>query len=394
MAGFMVFVGGSNEADAWKNLGEIASSGVYAALLTPPKGHWGSPQEGTFADYATVEEGDAVFFFSKRKIYGIGRMVSVDGACSFVNFPGGSAPSSPSYEEVKGDMLRNQGPESLNQRWLCTFSGDPGIFKTGVDIDDVLSSDPQTFKSLRAMQSVSFARMDDRETQSLRDVILRANTQWLDHGNLTGGAFEDKSQATHDAIALRVTPDHLLDAAPLLHACAEGTSLKHEMALEAGLVAQLVNTEPNTAAVFGEWDYITHQVLASPFKPLSWADRMDVFGYAFLEGFEPTRSKFLVIEAKKDAATVDVVDQVMKYVDWVRDEYAGGDYSTIDAFVVASSFPDGVIDHAIDGGRRIHTVGRRPAVVKEWNQLTLVEYQFDARTGLVGFSLVPPLEPP
>jgi hypothetical protein len=393
MAGFMVFVGGSNETEAWHNLGEIASSGVYAALLTPPKGHWGSPQEGTFADYATVEEGDAVFFFSKRKIYGIGRMVSIDGTCSFVNFPGGSAPSIPPYEEVEGSLLLNEGLESINQRWLCTFSGDPGIFMTGVDIDDVLSSDPQAFKSLRAMQSVSFARMDDRETQSLRDVILRANTKWLDQGNLIGGAFEDTSHATHAAIALRVTPDHLLDAAPLLHACAEGALLKHEMALEAGLVAQLVNKEASTVAIFGQWDYITHQVLASPFKPLSWADRMDVFGYAYLDGFEPTRSKFLVVEAKKDAATVDVVDQVMKYVDWVRDEYAGGDYSTIDAFVVASSFPDVVIDHAIDGGRRIHTVGRRPALVKEWNQLTLVEYQFNAQTGLVGFSL-PPLIPP
>ncbi len=49
---------------------------------------------------------------------------------------------------------------------------------------------------------------------------------------------------------------------------------------------------------------------------------MDIFGYAYLEGFEPTRNRFLVVEAKKDAATVEVVDQVMKYVDWVRDEYA------------------------------------------------------------------------
>jgi hypothetical protein len=319
-------------------------------------------------------------------------MVTIDGACSFVNFPGASVPVVPAYEDVKTEMLRDEGPGSINQRWLCTFAGDPGIFVKGVDIDDVLASDPQAFKSLRAMQSVSFARMDDRETQSLRDAILRENAEWLDHGVLTGGAFEDNSTVTHESLATRMTPAHKLDAAPLLHACALGTYLKHEMALEAGLVSQLVNAEAGTTSVFGTWDYVTHQVLASPFKPLSWADRMDVFGYSYLEGFEPTRSKFLVVEAKKDAATVDVVDQVMKYVDWVRDEYGGGDYSTIEAFVVASSFPQAVVDHAIEGGRRIHTVGRRPAVVKEWSQLTLVVYEFDTESSKISFSL-PTLDP-
>ncbi len=244
----MVFVGGSNEAGAWSNLKDIVSSGVYAALLNTPKGYWGTAHEGTFADYASVQEGDAVFFFSKRKIYGIGRIVNVGGACRFLNFPGASEPTIPTYEDVQDEMLRDEGPVSVDQRWLCTFAGDPAIFTSGVDIDDVLASDPQSFKALRAMQSVSFARMDDRETQALKDVILRRNAGWLLGGVLQGGAFDDDTSETHARIASRLTPSHILAVAPLLQACANGPLLQHEMALEAGLVTQLVEGD--------SWDYV------------------------------------------------------------------------------------------------------------------------------------------
>lgn len=34
----------------------------------------------------------------------------------------------------------------------------------------------------------------------------------------------------------------------------------------------------------------------------------------------------------------------MKYVDWINQEYAHGDYSMIEAYVVAADFPDSVVN--------------------------------------------------
>ena len=71
------------------------------------------------------------------------------------------------------------------------------------------------------------------------------------------------------------------------------------MALEAAVVDTLA-TNKNT--VLGEWDYISHQVIASPFKPIDYMDKIDVFGYRYIKGYK-TKSKFLIIELKKDNAS-------------------------------------------------------------------------------------------
>jgi hypothetical protein len=56
--------------------------------------------------------------------------------------------------------------------------------------------------------------------------------------------------------------------------------IKHEMALEAGVVFEL-STNPNS--IFGAWDYVSHQVIASPFKAIDYMDKMDVFGYRLFQ---------------------------------------------------------------------------------------------------------------
>src|SRR5260370_10494615 len=65
-----------------------------------------------------------------------------------------------------------------------------------------------------------------------------------------------------------------------------------------------------------------------------YMDKMDLFGYSYVPGFKPTKSRFLVCEIKRDAAHLEDIDQLMKYVDWVRDEYCYGDYAMIRAFLV------------------------------------------------------------
>ena len=76
--------------------------------------------------------------------------------------------------------------------------------------------------------------------------------------------------------------------------------------------------------IFGSWDYIAHQVVASPQKATIWMDKMDVFGYSYVTGYSPTKDKFLIVELKVGDALKDNIDQLLKYVDWVQEKYVGG----------------------------------------------------------------------
>ena len=171
-------------------LGNIIAEGVYAAILRPFTPHRRSTQEATFADYATAQQGDDVFFFSRRKLYGIGSVVDVGRSCVYGNFPNASLPRELDYAQFSRQMFIDNGPESVNQRWLMTFAPRPAFFLQGVDIDDVLASRPSSFRGLRAMENVTFGRVDDEEAQALRDVILRRNEDIVLHGG-GEGVFEE-----------------------------------------------------------------------------------------------------------------------------------------------------------------------------------------------------------
>jgi hypothetical protein len=379
MAGFIIFIGGASEREARERLERVVSAGVYGAVLPPPASRWREGQEGTFADYATATEGDSIFFFSRRKLYGIGKLTNVGPDCKYCNFPGASDPQPYRYEQVKHMLLWDEGPGSENIRWICTFTPGPSFFENGVDIDDALSYRPHAFRALRAMDNVTFGRIDDEEEQALKDVLLRAN-----QGSTI--TFPANHDATHGRIAAMVSDNYRLDPGPVMAACADPQGrLTHEMALEAGLLFQLAARDGHTSETFGDWDYLTHQLLASPFKPLKWADRIDIFGYRYMEGFRPTISRYLVAELKGASAGPDDVAQLAKYVDWVREEYTGGDYGPIEAYLVAHGFRDATVE-AAQTTRRMYVVGRRPAQQREWCAIRLVKYRFSPSTQRLRFS--------
>jgi len=356
-------------------------NGVYATKLNPPNGRWRRHHEATFADYVTMQPGDNIYFFIQRKIYGIGEMVTVTDAsgklsdCRYLNFPRANSPANSLYSAVSNQLLWDEGPESVNQRWVCFFKPSPCFFQNGVDMDDVLALNPTRFRILRAFWKVSFIKIDDDENQALKEIILRLNENVLVKSD--NAVFSSCYGRYHSEIQAILNPSYLLEPCEILQACSQGDSISHEMALEAGLLYQLHKREPDTIQMFGQWDYLSHQVIASPFKPIDYMDKMDIFGYAYIPGFSPAKSRFLVIEIKTNAVNEDDIDQVMKYVDWVKDEYCSGDYAMIRAFVVARDFPHNVINRAKKIGRRTYTVGRRPARSGEWSDLKLVKYSFD-----------------
>lgn len=237
------------------NLGSLhlyTRNGVYATKLSPPSRSWKGHHEGTFADYATMKEGDNIYFFIKRRIYGIGKLVNLKSDCKFFNFPEAGQPKTVDYKEVRGSLLWDEGEVSANQRCICVFEPDPYFFRVGIDMDDVLSSNPSAFKMLRAFWKLSFIKFDDEENQAFRDILLKRNQTALADPNPQTHIFG--FQPCHDQILARLSSQCKLSSgvSSVLLSCVQDHYLKHEMAIEAGLLHQLSTKVPNTIKIFGE----------------------------------------------------------------------------------------------------------------------------------------------
>jgi hypothetical protein len=331
-----------------------------------------------------MRKGDNVYFFHDRHIYGLGALVDVGGSPTHLNFPLASNPQPYSYGSVKPKLLYDVGSDSPRLRWLCTFKPSPRFFKRGVDMDDALGAHPNAFRMLRVLWKLSFIKLDHEENAALKDVILRANRTEVGRRTSSSAHWAE----VHRRIAQRRGPSHELSLTPMLRSAATRTWLRSERALEAALLFSITRQLPSVRTVFGNWDYVSHQVAASPFKPPDWMDKIDVFGASFIRGHAPSLSRLLVMEMKKGKVTADDVEQVMKYVDWVRDEYASGDYSLIRAFLLGYSFQSDAKTQWQVAAERRYSIGRRPPESREWRDLNLVEYRYDPDTVALQFSKV------
>jgi len=365
--------------------------GVYSTILSAPRNNlWNIAHEGTFADYATMKEGDNVYFFIRRKIYGIGTLININGNCKFLNYPDSNNPTNVEYDAIQETLLFDNGDNSINNRFLCTFIPDPVFFRKGIDMDETLSSSPDKFKILRAFWKLSFIKFSDEENQAFKDVILRRNIEAIGNAN-TENTYSSSYNEFHTAIAEKTNnnTNYNLDITPFLSSIANiSGSIRHEMAVEAALLFQLSIGDNQTIETFGDWDYITHQVIASPFKPIDYMDKMDVFGYKYIESQEPTISHFLVVEIKKGNANANDILQLMKYVDWIKNEYAFGDYSMIKAYMLAFSYSDNLQTQLSNLTTRKFIKSARPPESSEWDNIQLIQYKYNDERGRLDFEVV------
>lgn len=371
MAGYLFAF--SDEEAMWSSINSL----TYSTLMNPV---WRNPTSpAALGDYVTMHAGDNVYFFSQRKIYGIGEIINVEpGRCVTENFEGATSKEPVIWSEVaRGAKVNLVAPDGRIGRWIVAFKPSPFFFSHGIDMDDLLSSRPTAFRALRAFWKKSFIKLDDEENEAFRAAILRGN---LDELNDRRG--ETYMLSSHEKLAIGDYPD-----VPGLLASSRKRdgSLSSEMLLEVGLLYQLTNYDPKTRQVFGRWDYLSHQVNASPFKPVDYMDHMDVFGYRWIEDYRPVIESYLVAELKKDEASISDVPQIMKYVDWVNDEYSHGDYSLIKAFLIAFDFR--ASDDVSRASERDYVVGSHPATARKWNDLTLVKYYL-REDGYIEFSMV------
>ena len=385
MAGFLFSL------DSEESLLSSINKGIYSTRLSKPTNIWRIHHEGTFADYCSMKEGDNVYFFIDRKIYGIGTLININGECKFLNYPNANFPTTQNYEVIQDNLLLDIGTEeSLNHRFICTFIPYPLFFKNGIDMDEILSSSPNSFKILRAFWKLSFIKFPDEENQAFKNILLRRNINAIENPN-EENAFISNFELFHHVIEERTQNNNFyaLSVAPFLNTINDDNgSLRHEMAVEASLIYQLTSNHQHTVDVFGIWDYLTHQVIASPFKPIDYIDKMDVFGYRYIQNQKPTISNYLVVEIKKGTVDTQDILQLMKYVDWVKNEYAFGDYSMIKAFLVGFNFTENALETFTEIVERNFIYGVRPSVSAIWNNVKLVSYSFNLNTNLLDFEIV------
>ena len=364
MAGYLITLNDES------SLAEIVRNGIYSTFMNSPQySTWGTPHEGTFADYLSMKAGDLIFFFVKRKIYGCGKLINIGSDCKYLNYTDAGVPKGDQTSNYSDTRIMETG-DSRN-RCFCTFEPSPAFFMKGIDMDAVLQYKDDPFRSVRTIWKVSFIKMDDDEALTVFRVLMKANEDVI-NDKRAQFPFDRSDQERISRLALY---QYKMQRQFLIASCKKEQNghliLRHEMALEAAL-CEILTTEER--APFGKWDYISHQVAASPFKPIDYMDKMDIFGYRYIPGYD-VKSRYLVAELKKDAATVDIVEQIMKYVDWISNEYANKDYSMIEAYIIAADFGDDVKRIVEEYCIRNFTKGYRPTEFCIWKNIKMVKYE-------------------
>lgn len=365
MAGFIFSIGSTNGVNGVES---CIRKGLFSARVPADLGSSMSRQvvASVLCDYLSMRPGDNVYFLSKRKIYGVGKLVAINGNgnCILKNYPSASQLSTiATTPEGEIPLAENDS----TYRWLCFFEPEGQFFRTGVDMDDVLGYRPHSFRMLRAFQDRSFIKIDDEENRALKEYLYLANQTATE-------TFEFDADE-HRRIAA-------IDVAPYTVSAHETIAQMHdasgEIALEMLVEAAVIEELQKTNGVFGEWDYVSHQVIASPFKPISYIDKIDVFAYRLLQrypGEVKPIERYLIIELKKGIANHDTVLQAMRYVDWVCKEYAAGDYSRIEAKIIAHSYRRNVTRNREEDCTRHFITTTHPIVSEKWDNLKLYRYE-------------------
>lgn len=323
--------------------------GVYSTRIKPPKKNgWSIAYLGTIADYASMQAGELVYFFIKKKIYGVGELVDIGSinSCVFKNLETAFYPkiddeyinNTPEFyddslvfhERNVWDCKIDKDSRFYQQRWVCVFKPYP-CFYEGIDMDDILKSDTthKDLRGLRTFSGVSFMKLSPSENQIFKT--------YIEAKKLSQFETDMQWQINHEKMANKLDTRHAFNLEPLI-ATKENADgyVSSEMLIEASLLSSLVHKNKDVCNVFGLWDYISHQVTASPFKPVEYMDKMDICGYKGGDGGFWDAKEFLLIEIKKGSATDADVEQINKYINWLRHEY--GAEIEIKAFLVAFDY--------------------------------------------------------
>lgn len=400
MAGYLMVLGDIKDenqrivATAEEIYKQCCTTGTYSTRLVikedMKKGKWASTKESTYTDYLGMKAGDYIFFFFERKIYGIGKLRNIGQDCKYWSYLGANRPVVFAESDIRGTRLFEAiQPEN---RCVCFFAPEPQYYEIPVDMDEALMAYPSAFKSLRVIQGRSFIKMDDEESLALAALLIKKNQN---HTNTEGRIEFDPS--IHERVEQRVCHtneyDFTVNSILRCYRPDDTGAISSEQMIEAALIEHL--TKGSESSLWGHWDYICHQVSASPAKPVEYMEHMDVFGYRKSKEIDrmgiPIQfavEKYFVVEIKRGSlclsqkgkkmqAIKGVASQLMKYVDWVTKMYASGAYPMVQAYIIANGFDKEFIEYCRKTCVRNFNQGYRDAIPTTWNDVLLIQYKFD-----------------
>ena len=409
MAGYFVVLGDVKDENqkvirsAKDILAELCRYGIYSTNLFVNEGirKWSKPKVATFADYFGMKKGDYIFFFSGRKIFGVGKLVNIDGDCKYWSYEGANLPQVYTEEDIEKTRLSDYiKPEN---RCICFFEP-VSFFPNAIDMDEALMAYPDSFKSLRVIQGRTFIKLDDEESMALFSVLNRRNTAVRAESCDWDPPEFDKS--IHKSVKTKVekAPESYrfsIESLLLNYQPWGENGIQEEMAIEAAVINFI--TRNHDGSVFDKLEYVTHQVSASPAKPVEYMEWMDVFGYSvsdyLVEQAIPIQfaiDKYYVMEIKREVLSLPiskrgkvtaqmrgsmaVAHQLMKYVDWVAKNYASGNYPMVKGVLIANGFDDNFIEYCKKMCIRNYNMGYRDALPAIWDSIELISYSFDGKT--------------
>ena len=338
-------------------LEKCITEGIYSAIC-PPKG---ASFIGTMADFLCMKSGDDIYFFTDRKIYGIGKLVDIAGIdCRFRIH---------AKDNSGVDLVETV--DDFKHQFVCTFAPAPHFFRTGVDMDEALMFSPEKIRSLRFFSNRTFMKLDDIESNAIKNIIARKNERYLKK-------YDKEKHFTYSHNVHKQIEERLNDNAEgyrlsVFDYIENGKKSPSEYYIE-GAVMDLLRKGWKSKNI-GEWDFIGRQYPASPPKPSQYVDSMDLFGYRYVPGFPDAISKYIVIELKTGTISREHVQQTMKYVDWISREYTKGDYSMIEAYTVGFDKEDDIEEKTKDIVERNYIIENRPVKNKKWQELRILSYR-------------------
>lgn len=375
-----------------------AENGIYGTRFPKPNNpYWDDAHGKTIADYTLIKEGDLVFFFRERNIYGIGLVKSFPTSRGrqvvFCNFPNAIQPgASPGgradclwSEQFNEGLWSERERLGSDIRFVVLFEPCPAFFKAGLDMDFVLQSDVKNVANqIRAFEDRSFIRLEDEETRLLVELFTRRRSDSASIFNFRRSSHEEVSRLVAENETYVFNPD------PLISRFADRGLLRRESIMQVAFSYGIAYQKEPFSGIFRDWGFIANQFPVSPFKPTKYRDFADIFGYTRkkLNGRLPDAiDSFNIVELKTGklvgqtensfAVACGYIEQTMKYVDWVANYRAGGDYTLIKAYLVSGGFSEKIVDYAKKNRIRDFVIPRRPYAAMRWENLSLIQYSFD-----------------
>jgi hypothetical protein len=362
-----------DEAVMWKAM----RSRVFGPLLNIPgednnASGWTAQMVGTFADLATIEAGDKVFFFKNKTLYGIGEVISPadrEESPLLQNAPGALRPepidgTSPDGEESSSSSSGASNGSALytgddwqKVRAVVPFRGSPAFFKQGIDMDHLLGSNRlQRAPYLEFFESKNFSLLTEEETRTLAQLLWTVNRD-------TDDVVEPPNALDEFETSIRTRSPEEFSVRSHVEANREvlleddefsKENWAHGLALEA-LKKSDEEVLPSALAE-RERRHVFREFPTSPAKPSVWANHLDILaerqpspstdgGDAIVTDGTDTTVGYEVIEVKKEEVRyiddlVGYLGQLMKYVDHVAEELADGHYDAIDAYLLTGGYSE------------------------------------------------------